>query len=165
MINYNEKESEVIEKSFNYIQINKKKPIKFKKTFYTLIKLIICISFIFTLLLFHLLYLNLNVRDIALSLKEIIKGFNIIKQKSYNKEYNILDKFKKAQDDFCENPNKYFNQEYENDIILSNVKFNSIDTKMYLPKSSNWVLYAIKKSGSYENRTTNFISIIYKKFN
>ena len=88
---------------------------------------------------------------------EIIKGFNSSKQKSYNIDYNILDKFKKAQDDFCENPSKYLNQEYEKDIILSKVKFNSINTKMYLPKSFNWVLNDIKEIGSYENETTNFI--------
>lgn len=157
MIKYNENASEIIEKSFNYIKINKKGPIKLKKTLNTLIKLIICISFIFSLILFHLIYLNLHVRDITLNLKEIIKGSNISKHKAYSKDYNILDTFKKAQDDFCENPSRYFNQEYENDITLANVKFNSINTKMYLPKSSNWVLYEIKKSGSFENRNTNFI--------
>ena len=92
-----------------------------------------------------------------LNLKEIINGYILREHYTNNDDYNILDEYKKAQNDFCDYPDKYINKEYEKEIILSNVKFNSINTKMFLPKSNNRVIFWIEKDGVYEGQMTNSI--------
>ena len=111
------------------------------------------INYVTIIIMFSIVYVRENVHD----LKSIVGEIKIKEQYSNNKNYNILEQYKKVQNDFCENSYKYNNYQYENDIILTKVKFNSINTKMYLPKSFNWVLHAIKHKGAYEKKMTCFI--------
>ena len=109
-------------------------------------------------MLIYLINLNIYVRENFYDLKSIINEIKIKKQSSNKNDYNILEQYKKVQDDFCENQDKYKNQEYEKDIILAKVNFNSIKTQMYMPKSFNWVLHGIESDGVYEVKVTNFIA-------
>lgn len=49
---------------------------------------------------------------------------------SENNSKNILDRYKKEQNDFCENPNKYINNQYKEEIFLVDVKLNNLNYKM-----------------------------------
>ena len=157
----NDNEKEINENSFiNIIKVNKNESIKNIKRFKNseiLMKYIIFFIFLFLLVLLNLIYLNINVRNMNLNLKEIINGYILREHYTNNDDYNILDEYKKAQNDFCDYPDKYINKEYEKEIILSNVKFNSINTKMFLPKSNNRVIFWIEKDGVYEGQMTNSI--------
>ena len=75
----------------------------------------------------------------------------------YNKNSNILERYKKEQNDFCENPNKYINKQYEKEIFLVDVKLNDLNYKMYMPKPFNWVQEGITKTGSYEKSLSNYM--------
>ena len=46
-----------------------------------------------------------------LNLKEIINGYILREHYTNNDDYNILDEYKKAQNDFCDYPDKYINKE------------------------------------------------------
>ena len=51
---------------------------------------------------------------------------------------------------FCENPNKYINQKYEDEIILFDVKLNELKYQMYVFKSANVIIHDLNRSGAYE---------------
>lgn len=74
-----------------------------------------------------------------------------------NNSKNILERYKKEQNDFCENPNKYINKQYEKEIFLVDVKLNDLNYKMYMPKPFNWVQEGITKTGSYEKSLSNYM--------
>ena len=74
-----------------------------------------------------------------------------------NNRKNILERYKKEQNDFCENPNKYINKQYEKEIFLVDVKLNDLNYKMYMPKPFNWVQEGITKTGSYEKSLSNYM--------
>jgi len=163
MINDNDNENgiEINENSvIDFAQI-KKNEFKRKEipiqTYKIIIKLIMVFCIILLLMIIFSINLIIYVRENVHDLKSIVGEIKIKEQYSNNKNYNILEQYKKVQNDFCENSYKYNNYQYENDIILTKVKFNSINTKMYLPKSFNWVLHAIKHKGAYEKKMTCFI--------
>ena len=63
---------------------------------------------------------------------------------------NLIESYIKSQKDFCENPNKYINQKYEESIFLSDVNFNETKFQMYIFKSANFILNQFKKYGAFE---------------
>jgi len=163
MINDNDDENgkEINENSiisFATIKKNEMKRIDIPiQTSKIIIKLIICFCIILLLMLIYLINLNIYVRENFYDLKSIINEIKIKEHYSNNNDDNILEQYKKVQNEFCENSDKYKNLQYENDIILTKIKFNSINTYMYMPKSFNWVLHAIKNNGAYEEKMTSFI--------
>ena len=170
MINYNENENEkeINENSIINFDKNKKNELKTKiipnKMSKLIFKLIICFVIILLLVIIYLKNLNIYVKK---HFYDSMSNINEIKIKEQNKnknDYNILEQYKRVQDDFCENQDKYKNQEYEKDIILSRVNFNSINTSIYMPKSFNWVLHEIKLKGVYELKVTTFISEALKYY-
>ena len=66
------------------------------------------------------------------------------------KSQNLIESYIKSQKDFCENPNKYINQKYEESIFLSDVNFNETKFQMYIFKSANFILNQFKKYGAFE---------------
>jgi hypothetical protein len=62
----------------------------------------------------------------------------------------IIKPYIKAQNDFCENPNKYINQKYEDEITLFDVKLNDLKYQMYVFKSANVIIHGLNRTGSYE---------------
>ena len=94
------------------------------------------------------------------SLKQQLK---IGKANDDNKKINvdlnddIVEPYIKAQNDFCENPDKYKIQKYENDIFLSDVKFNELKYQMYIFKSPNFILNEFRLYGAYEVPLSNYI--------
>ena len=54
-----------------------------------------------------------------------------------NEAVNIIKESFVMQKDFCENPNKYLNQQYENLIKLTDFKFKNIDYQIYAYKEGD----------------------------
>ena len=70
---------------------------------------------------------------------------------------NLIESYIKAQKDFCENPNKYINQNYEDNIFLSDINFKGTKFQMYIFKTHNFLLDQIKKYGAFEISESNYI--------
>ena len=66
---------------------------------------------------------------------------------------NILKPYIKAQNDFCENPNKYINQKYEDEIILFDVKLNELKYQMYAASATR----VIKSSHSAKLLSSSYL--------
>ena len=62
------------------------------------------------------------------------------------------------QKDFCINPNKYLNQQYENMINLTDFRFKNIEYKLYVYKEGDNHIsnYIIRKKGYDDNELKNF---------
>jgi FkbM family methyltransferase len=121
----------------------------------------VCSLFIFIFFLcwfFTLLYY-------IYSLKKRLKNENA---KDDNKNINIdlndiiIEPYIKAQKDFCENPDKYKIQKYEDEIFLSDVKLNDLKYQMYIFKSPNFILNEFKLYGAYEVPLSNYIIEVLK---
>ena len=73
----------------------------------------------------------------------------------------IKDSFS-IQKDFCDNPNKYLNQQYENMITLTDFKFKNIDYQIYVYKEGDNHMsnFIIKTKGYVVNEMTNFYDVL-----
>lgn len=67
----------------------------------------------------------------------------------------MFEKYKKEQNDFCDNPEKYFNKEIEDQISITNVSLLSRVFQMYIYNNSDIVSNEISYSESYESDQTN----------
>ena len=67
----------------------------------------------------------------------------------------MLEKYKKEQNDFCDNPNKYFNKKIEDQISITNVSLLSRVFQMYIYNNSDIVSNEISYSESWESDQTN----------
>jgi len=129
--------------------------ISFNIYYYIFIFFIIIIFFLIFIICYILYLLNLKFNT----------NNNIDQSYLYlNNNSGILDPYIKAQNDFCKNPNKYFKQNYEDNIFLSDVKVNELKYKMYLFKSQNFILKEFKLYGSFEIKLSNNIIDALKFF-
>ena len=67
----------------------------------------------------------------------------------------VLEKYKREQNDFCDNPSKYFNKEIEDQISITNVSLLSRVFPMYIYNNSDIVSNEISYSESWESDQTN----------
>ena len=76
-----------------------------------------------------------------------------------NEEINndILIPYLKKQFDFCDNPDKYFNKEIEEQIKISNVELNGMNYQIYLYKSNDVFSSNIMKDPSFDSGKINNI--------
>ena len=67
---------------------------------------------------------------------------------------NLIESFIKEQNDFCDNPNKYYNKQIEDKIILRNVKINGISYEMYVFNDKNFITNEFQLYGAFEVKET-----------
>ena len=67
----------------------------------------------------------------------------------------MFEKYKKEQNDFCDNPSKYYNKEIEDQISIANVSLLSRVFQMYIYNNSDIVSNEISYSESWESDQTN----------
>ena len=104
----------------------------------------ILINIIIIIIILYLIY------GLKKEVNENIKALNSI-QNNYAKKFDyIIEPYIKSQKAFCDNPDKYIKQKYENKIFLSNVKFNENFFKMYIYKSPNFILTQLNKYRAFE---------------
>ena len=113
----------------------------------------ILLSILIILLLFYILK-NLiinNTRDYS--------HFDLKNFTDTNSSFNesILNPYIQRQKDFCINPLKYYNSEFENNIKLHKVIFKDINFNMYIHKGQDIVSKSIVNSKYYEPDETNNI--------
>ena len=122
-------------------------------------KLILClyiITFLSICLILYIIYLLINLRNIKENCKSIV--YNSDKHlNNIDKNNDIIKPYIKSQKDFCEHPNRYKNQEYENQINLFDVKFNELRYQIYAFKSINVMSLALKNYGYFEKLVSNNI--------
>ena len=65
--------------------------------------------------------------------------------------YDIIQKYTFQQNDFCKNPNKYYNQQYEDLIYLTNFSFMNLSYQIYVYKKfDKYMSNGIIRRGNYE---------------
>ena len=138
------------------IKANRSKFSKFTK--YLDLKTIILFS-----ILFSNLYILYSFRTINNFKKLFPERFISKNSKSENtnkvgKAESIIKESFSFQKDFCINPNKYLNQQYENMINLTDFRFKNIEYKLYVYKEGDNHIsnYIIRKKGYDDNELKNF---------
>ena len=122
----------------------------------------VIIGLIFLLIITNL-FLSINKEQVN-KIQKIKKTPNV----DYSKEVReiedtlifdeyMFEKYKKEQNDFCDNPNKYFNKEIEDQISIANVSLLSRVFQMYIYNKSDIVSNEISYSESWESDQTNNI--------
>lgn len=125
---------------------NNKKQIKSNLSFYY-----ICISFIlFFILFFELIILNRNIIHTN-------KLLTLIQKDSKHHDINLIEPYIKAQKEFCNEQYKFINPKYENQIFLSNAKFNEFNFSIYVFKYPNFLLEELVKYGGFEAPIGNYM--------
>lgn len=114
--------------------------------------LIIIIGLFIIFFLLYWLILKL-IRKENMDISQIFKKAIHITNNGNNN--NILESYIKAQKDFCDNPNKYLIQKYEDGLLLQDVKINDLNYQIYIYKSNNGFKNSIKRRGAWENDESN----------
>ena len=117
------------------------------------IKISFCLMFSFIIFICFLIlssFIFLFKRTIKQKEQDFIITSSFRKNEYKSDTDNILKPYIKAQNDFCENPNKYINQKYEDEIILFDVKLNELKYQMYVFKAANVIIHDLNRSGAYE---------------
>lgn len=78
------------------------------------------------------------------------------KKNSLN-EINIIEHYIKQQNDFCDNPKKYFNKFVEKQIKLKKAKFKELSFGFYMFKRKKKILNFELNDGAYEYEISNNI--------
>jgi hypothetical protein len=65
---------------------------------------------------------------------------------------NILEPYIKEQKDFCDNPNKYINEDIEAQIELSKVNVDGITFPLYVPKRNVGMTLNLLDSNQFEEK-------------
>lgn len=80
----------------------------------------------------------------------------------FNKNSNIMKEYIQRQKEFCEYPDKFFNQKYEELIKLTNFSFKNISYQMYVYKNlDRWMSNEIIRTAKYEPvHMSNFLDIL-----
>ena len=78
------------------------------------------------------------------------------KKNSLN-EINIIEHYIKQQNDFCDNPKKYFNKFVEKQIKLKKAKFKELSFGFYMFKKKKKILNFELNDGAYEYEISNNI--------
>ena len=83
---------------------------------------------------------------------------NISKSDKENKVESFIKESFGIQKDFCDNPNKYLNQQYENIIKLTDFTFKNINYQMYVYKEGDNYMsnYIVRTKGYDIKEMTNF---------
>ena len=128
------------------------------------LKLIILLSILISNLYIVYLFRSMN------NFKSLFpKSFISENSEKVDKAENIINKSFLIQKDFCENPNKYVNNQYENMINLTDFKFKDIDYKLYVYKEGdNHISNSIiRKKGYDAKEMNNFYDVLeyYQKKN
>ena len=63
---------------------------------------------------------------------------------------NLIEFYVKEQKDFCDGSIKYYKQKYENEIFLHDIKFKELNYKMYIYRSSNFILGQLRVYKAFE---------------
>ena len=118
--------------------------------------------------LFSFLFFSSQIYDLKKKVKLILSsnkekeiGYNSTKAQKYvnNENFiesnkNLIESFIKEQNDFCDNPNKYYNKQIEDKIILRNVKINGISYEMYVFNDKNFITNEFQLYGAFEVKET-----------
>ena len=125
-----------------------------KKSNRKLILFLYILTFLSIYLICYIIYLLIIIKnfkqDFRSNLHNSSKHLN-----NNDKNIDIIKPYIKAQKEFCEHPNKFKNQKYENQIGLFNVKLNEIKYQIYAFKSSNFLSNSLKRFGYFENIVSN----------
>jgi FkbM family methyltransferase len=75
---------------------------------------------------------------------------------------NIVQKYIQAQNDFCNYPSKFYNQQFEELLTLANFSFKNISYQMYVYKNSdNFMSKEIIETANYEPiPMSNFLEVL-----
>ena len=136
-------------------------------------KLIKCIIISLLLLYFSNIYttffifnLNAKINNINMNNHEE-KKIEINKETNLNKlknpfNNNIMKEYIERQKNFCQYPEKFYNQEYEKLIKLTNFSFRNISYQMYVyNKVDRYISNMIIRTHQYENiHMSNFLDIL-----
>ena len=144
--------------SLDLISTQKKENFSFIKYDNKGIKLLICIIILLLLLFIpniYIIYFSLDLNKKASTLNLNYKLFNSLKsnQKISIKTDNesIIQQYITRQKNFCDYPDKFYNQQFEELIKLANFSFKNISYQMYVyKKSDKYMSNYIIKSGKYE---------------
>ena len=117
---------------------------------------------------FYIIYLFSSINKKVFRKSFISK--NLISQNpdKIGKSESIIQESFSIQKDFCINPNKYLNQQYENMINLTDFRFKSIDYKLYVYKEGDHISNSIIRKKSYDDKEmNNFYDVLeyYQKKN
>ena len=130
------------------------------------------IIILFTLIIILIIYLYLDTKK-NLNTKIKCKLLNTLENNSkYNNEIhkyieinnNILNSYIEKQNDFCINPEKYYNKEIEDSIKLCPVILNNIKYNMFIYKGLDVVSKTIVYDKYFEPTETNNIYLALKYY-
>ena len=81
---------------------------------------------------------------------------------SYNNNNYLIEEYIKRQNNFCNYPDKFYNQEFEEIIKLTNFSFRNISYQMYVYKYlDNYMSNEILNTGQYEPyHMSHFLDIL-----
>lgn len=144
--------------SLDLISTQKKENFSFKKNNNRgkkfLIFIIILLFFLFIsniYILYFIFYLNKQTNNINLNYKLLtsLKNNQKISIEAINE--SIIQEYIIRQNNFCNYPDKFYNQKFEELIKLTNFSFRNISYQMYVyKKSDNYMSNSIIKTGKYE---------------
>ena len=163
------KVNDVNDKEYNSFSCHKIGNI-YKKTIKIIIALLIIIYLIFIFKIYiYLAKISSNIihyeKFIQLLFENIIKNKSLyIEENKYKNNYldnlddiktlnayNIIQKYTFLQNDFCKNPNKYYNKYYEDLIGLTNFSSLNLSYQIYVyQKFDKYMSNEIKRRKSYE---------------
>ena len=139
-------------------KIKNQKKAKFLKCFnYIRLKLIIFCALL--ILILYLIYLFISIYNNNSHGFAFIKSY---KSSEENKVNSFIQESLKMQIDFCNNPDKYLNQEYENMINLTDFGFKNISYQFYVYKEGdNYISNSIKRIKGYDFKEMgNFYEVL-----
>ena len=122
--------------------------------------IILCSILISNLYIIYLLKSIFNSNQVTSKsfLHKDSKSDKIFSSDKNSEEERIIKESFIMQKDFCNNQNKYLNQEFENMITLTNFSFLNVDFQMYVYKSGdNYMSNGIIKSKKYDAYEIPFI--------
>ena len=98
----------------------------------------------------------------------IIFLYSLVKKFYFNYGYSIpkdndqiIKPYIIEQKDFCENYNKYKNEEYERNLFLASAKINELNFQFYIYKGIGFIRGSLEKKGAFEvNITKNIIEAL-----
>ena len=94
--------------------------------------------------------------SLRIIIEKILEKNNQISNKNESdvklEENNILTRYIKEQNDFCNNPNKYYNKLIEDKIKLKTIKINGILYQMYVYRDNNFMMNEFIKYDSFETK-------------
>lgn len=147
--------------SLDFISTQKKKTFSLKEKKYDFRKNLLIKSILLSLL--FLFISNLYTIIYIFNLSSRVNTLNI----NQRKIIEIVDKsninnYIEYQKSFCNNPDKFYNQEYEQILKLTKFSFRNISYQMYVYKNKDrWISDEIMRDGKYEPKhMSNFLDIL-----